>query len=230
MITTDKPGVYTLNCFGEAVIAGFSGREFSKDLYPQFLASCGASNKFAILKQVHGAEIVLATASNIPSPDSQADALMTNTPGITLGIQTADCIPVFYWDPKNKAAALAHAGWRGLHAGIVTKTVHEMKESFGTSPADLQIALGPSNRLCCYEVGEEFAEYFPSHYHTNYKGSLKGHVDLIAQAADELSHCGISAARIFDVKICTSCSNDRFFSARREKTENRILSILQIKP
>lgn len=212
------------------MIAGFSGREFSKDLYPQFLASCGVSSKFAILKQVHGAEIVLAAASNIPPPDLQADALMTNTPGITLGIQTADCIPVFYWDSKNRAAALAHAGWRGLHAGIVAKTVREMKKNFGTLPEDLQIALGPSNRLCCYEVGEEFAEYFPRHYRPRYQGSAKGHVDLIAQASDELISAGISVSQIFDVNICTSCSNDRFFSARKEKTENRILSILQIKP
>lgn len=226
----DKIGVYLLDCFGTSVIAGFSGREYTKDIYPQFLADCRASKKFAILKQVHGADIVFVDGKTLPSPDFQADALITQTPGITLGIQTADCIPVFYWDPKHKAAGLAHAGWRGLHAGIVEKTLRQMNARFGTSANDLQIAFGPSNRLCCYEVGEEFASYFPEQYHTGYKGSAKGHVDLIARAAKVLTGEGVEEKNIFDTGICTACSNGRFFSARKENTENRILSILQITP
>lgn len=91
---------------------------------------------------------------------TDVDGLITNVPGITLGVFTADCVPVYFVDPVQKAIGLAHSGWRGTVGGISKEVIRRMKASFGTKPEDLICAIGPSICRKCYEIGEEVALAF----------------------------------------------------------------------
>ncbi len=92
------------------------------------------------------------------------DALVTNQPGLLLAVQVADCVPVLLADPKRRVVAAAHAGWRGSCQRIVEKTLGVMQQRFGTDPADVRVAIGPSIRQCCYEVGREVVEQFEAQF------------------------------------------------------------------
>jgi len=88
------------------------------------------------------------------------DALLTEEAGILLSVRTADCLPLLLVDPKHRAVAAVHAGWRGVLARLVEKAVGEMRRVYGSEPRSLLAVLGPSIRACCYEVGEEVLEAF----------------------------------------------------------------------
>ena len=94
----------------------------------------------------------------------QGDALLTDEPGVLLSVRAADCMPVLLADPRRRAAAAIHAGWRGALAGIVEITVGEMMRAFGSRPREIVAALGPSIRACCYEVGDEVVNSFCGRY------------------------------------------------------------------
>ena len=89
---------------------------------------------------------------------TQADFIVTNVPQVALGIATADCLPIIFYDAKNNALGVAHAGWPGTVAGIAIKTVQAMQQNFGSNPQDLQIFFGPCASVQMYEVGSDFCE------------------------------------------------------------------------
>ena len=223
------PGVYPVSFSSRPVTAAFSGREFPAAKRNSFLNQIQIEpEKIQWVRQVHGAGIILADAENPIDPMPEADGLIVNSPGMALGILTADCVPVFFWDPMQEVAGLAHAGWRGLKAGIISKIVQRLRQEFESKPSTLQVALGPAIRSCCYEVGEEFKEFFPDFYIQSMVPG-KGHVDLLGAAKAELTAAGVPAPLIWDSGICTSCQNARFFSARKEKTLERIASVIQLR-
>lgn len=217
-----------------------SERNFPNSRRSEFLAQWGLKIEDLVLVcQVHGAEVVVVEDRPQVSTPLAADALLTSRPGPVLGILTADCIPVFLWDKSKRVAGIVHAGWRGLKAGILVRVLEKFRNRFHSDPASLRIFLGPAIRECCYEVGEEFQSFFPSHYRVpvgSGKAQVlterkpKGHVDLIGIALEQLMNEGISGQNILDSGICTSCRNERFFSARREDTSERTLSLIQIRP
>jgi hypothetical protein len=92
------------------------------------------------------------------------DALLTDQAGILLSVRTADCLPVLLVDPKHRAVAAVHVGWRGALARIVEKAAGEMRRVYGSEPQSLLAVLGPSIRVCCYEVGEEVEEAFQGRF------------------------------------------------------------------
>jgi YfiH family protein len=94
----------------------------------------------------------------------RGDALMTDVPGILLGVQVADCVPVLVADPKRKAVAAFHAGWRGTLKRIVERGIGRMRLRYGSRPEDLIAAVGPSIGACCYSVGEEVKHEFESQF------------------------------------------------------------------
>ena len=183
---------------------------------------------FAGVKQVHGAEILkISSDRSIPSATFEADALITRVPGLALGVFTADCLPVFFYDPGARAAGIAHAGWRGLRAGILEKTVRMLNREFASDFRILRAAIGPAIRKCCYEVGREFADYFPESFSPG-PDPEKGMMDLSSEARARLEGAGLLAGHIADSGICTACSNSQFFSARRGDAAERILSFIRI--
>src|SRR5437764_6195958 len=113
------------------------------------------------INQVHGRDVVIRRAGDSarwPLPD--ADIVVSNDPAIAVAIQVADCVPILIADRVTGAVAAAHAGWRGLAAGVPGVTVEALVREFGSRPDDLIAAAGPSIGACCYEVGPEVRRRF----------------------------------------------------------------------
>src|SRR5579883_1513815 len=125
----------------------------------------GSDMPLVVLKQIHSAAIHLVGQADAGDESKlQGDGMMTCEPGILLGIQTADCIPVLVADRKNRAVAAFHAGWRGTLARIVENGVGRMRVEFGSQPENLVASVGPGIGRCCYSVGGEVREQFESQF------------------------------------------------------------------
>jgi len=196
------------------------------------------------LRQVHSDIIRFVDAP--PEAQLAGDGLITATPCLLLGIQTADCLPVILVDPKRRAVGVFHAGWRGTVKRIVEKGVGEMHRRFGSRPRDLKAAIGPGIHGCCYEVGGEVRDQFESQF--SYAAKLfreveesdpvrekypmlfltaraPGHsdlpkkifLDLVEANRQQLLAVGVPARSIEASPLCTSCRADLLFSYRAEK-------------
>jgi YfiH family protein len=115
------------------------------------------------IRQIHSSVVVVANSSHIGQP-CEGDGLMTDKPGLLLGILTADCTPVLVADRKRKAVAAFHAGWRGTVKRIVESGIERMRQEFSSQPEDLVAAIGPSIGPCCYAVGEDVLSEFTSQF------------------------------------------------------------------
>lgn len=172
-------------------------------------------------KQVHADNVYIVGendkgkgAANFGDAISDTDAFITREKDVALSIFTADCLPVFIIDRKNSVIALVHAGWKGTKKAILKKTIFIMRQVFRSQPKDITVFFGPAIRKCCYEVGEEFLDYFKRGI---YKRRNKICLDLGEINSLQLEEIGVLVNNIFDSEICTSCQNDKFFSYRREK-------------
>jgi len=191
-------------------------------LNSQVGSSC---EKLFQISQEHGDSVVIAGVSGelVEQRIRNADAALTNEISFPVAVRTADCLPVFICDPKNKAIGIVHAGWKGSKKRIVVKAVDAMKEKFGSQSNDLKIAFGPAIRLCCYEVGEEFCSNFPGEIE---KRDGKYFLDLCQVNNNQLIEAGVSQNNISDCKICTCC-DPRFHSYRRDGNKaGRILALI----
>jgi hypothetical protein len=209
------------------IIAASCGRGYPNEAHPSFVRALGLTPEcLRTVRQEHTADVVTVDLSDAGwAPLPVADALATAAAGLPLGIYTADCVPVFIFDPVSKAVGLAHAGWKGLWKGVLENLVLAMVRNFGSHAENLRIAVGPCIRSCCYEVGEEFRKFFPDFYGIP-DGKARAHVDLVAAAFRRLTDSGVPADSILDSGICTSCRNASFYSARCGDGPNRILSVL----
>ncbi len=144
------------------------------------------------------------------------DALITDTPGLLLALFYADCVPILLVDPARRAVAAAHAGWRGLVAGVIGNTVSALGRAFGTRPDDLLAAIGPCIGACCYEVGDDVAAHFPADVRQPPPGGGRAHIDLAGAATRRARAVGVPAGNITPSGHCTSCLPDRYFSHRRD--------------
>lgn len=202
---------------------------FEDDLFPcdrrrAYSAIEMSWSRLVCPSQAHGNHVVFITPAHKgrgsrsrKTAIADTDALITNSPHLPIGILTADCLPIFIFDRDRMAAALIHAGWRGIHKGIVFKTVELMVRRCGVEPSDLIVILGPSIRSCCYEVGGEFLSYFD---HFSIQRGKKIYFDLQGAAISQLSGSGVREDCIYDSLICTSCHNSEFFSYRKEGTKS----------
>jgi polyphenol oxidase len=210
-----------------------------------FLGALGvAGTPLVTLRQIHS-DMIRYVDATVESP-IPADGLITATPGLLLGIQTADCLPIILVDPKHRAVGVFHAGWRGTVKRIGEKGVGEMRRCFGSRPRDLAAVIGPGIRGCCYEVGEEVRHQFESQF--AYAAKLfrevkdsdpvrekypllflsarpPGHselpkrifLDLAEANRQQLLAVGVSPKHIEVSTLCTNCRTDLLFSYRAEK-------------
>ena len=181
--------------------------------------SAGWPPSAARLKQVHGD--VCHRAVSAADAVREGDALIASEAGTLVSVRTADCIPVLLYDPANQAWGAVHAGWRGTASMIAAKVVARMQQEFGSKPAGLVAAIGPGIGPCCFEVGEEVAEYFPDF--TN-RDLAKPRVDLWLANRAQLERAG--AGQIEVAGLCTCCLADRFHSYRRDKGPGRMVSVI----
>jgi purine-nucleoside/S-methyl-5'-thioadenosine phosphorylase / adenosine deaminase len=133
----------------------------------KFFGAIGASKMRVIaLRQIHSDIVHLVSAENVDAAEEppQGDALITRERGVSLAVQTADCVPILLADKRHHAIAVVHAGWRGTLSRIAEKTLGRMHMEFGTRPEDVVAALGPSIGRCCYEVGSDVAKEFHAQF------------------------------------------------------------------
>lgn len=157
----------------------------------------------------------------VPESTGGCDALVTAVPGILLCIWTADCLPLFLYDPITNVAAIAHCSWRSICSEIVPNTVDMMSERFGANPESIIAAFGPGICGKCYEVGDELIEVFSKRFIEEelrdlftHNGNGKCFLDLRKAVAFELFHKGVGFEKIHDVGIC-SYESEAYPSYRR---------------
>ncbi|MCU1321760.1 MAG: peptidoglycan editing factor PgeF [Acidobacteriaceae bacterium] len=211
----------------------------------RIVAEMGDDLRLVTVRQVHGASVRAvgeeAFQGGLETAEGKAvlegDGLMTRTPGVLLGIQTADCVPVLVVDVRQRVVAALHAGWRGTVARIVEEGVAVMCSEYGSLPEDLVGAVGPSIGACCYGVGDEVRGKFESAF--GYADKLFGgdsglHLDLWEANRRQLFAAGLLEEKITVVGECTACARNgdggrRYFSHRDEKGfAGRMLSVVGV--
>jgi YfiH family protein len=151
---------------------------------------------------------------------STADAVITDRDDIFLGIKAADCVPILVFDRANRAMGAIHAGWRGTAKGILRKTIRKMSETFGSSPQELLVAIGPAIRWCCYTVGKDVLDAVKKETGKgDYHIKRKGEICLDLQSANRVQALseGVDNIRISITEECTYCFPEKYFSYRFEK-------------
>ncbi len=222
----------------------------------RFLADLGAGGMrgrrpwpLISLRQIHSDLIHRVDESQVERMLDQplaGDGLVTDTPGVLVAVQAADCLPIIVVDRKRRAVGVFHAGWRGTVKRIVEKGVGEMRKEFGSDPRNLVAAIGPGVHSCCYDVGEEVRVRFEAQF--AYAGKLfrdvkesdpvrekypllfltaraPGHselpvklfLDLVEANRQQLLDAGVPAKNIDTSAPCTACHSESFFSFRAEK-------------
>lgn len=159
-----------------------------------------------------------------PRPYKDVDGMITNVPGIVLATFYADCVPLYFVDPVQKAIGLSHSGWRGTVSKIGKITVEKMSEEYGTRPEELYAAVGPSICQKCYEVSEDVAEEFrrafdPKYWNTLFYKKENGKYQLNLWEANHivLLESGIPEDHISMPNLCTCCNPEFLFSHRASK-------------
>lgn len=185
-------------------------RESGRRRVAQALERAG---RLLLLTQVHGALVRRAPWEGYP----EGDAATLDSPGLLLGIETADCLPLLLVDPRRRAVAAVHTGWRGTAAGVARRAVEALLAT-GSRADDLIAALGPGIGPCCYEVGEELRDFFGAEGAALFRSGPRGRPHLDVRAANErqLRDSGLAQARIHHVADCTSCRADLYHSYRRD--------------
>jgi purine-nucleoside/S-methyl-5'-thioadenosine phosphorylase / adenosine deaminase len=170
--------------------------------------------------QVHGTAVV-AVAGDPPAPTSaEGDAVVTDAPGVAVGVVTADCLPVLLANGGGHVVAAVHAGWRGTLGGVAPAAVAAIQSRFGTEPGDLVALLGPCIRPCCYEVGPEVSAAVRAAFPRWADRVLvpgpggRDHLDLVTLNALQLAQAGVRDVR--DSGGCTKCDPARYHSYRRD--------------
>lgn len=185
------------------------------------------------LNQVHGSEVQYVDREYCACGKKDADASVSGTKGLALGILTADCMPILFYDPVKRAVGAAHAGWKSTLLGVAAKTVEAMKQKFGTKAADLVAAFGPFIGPCCYTVRKEVLDSFEYAYGPMARGFFvesKGlRLDIARANRFILQMAGLKKENIGDGATCTSCYNV-FFSYRRDgRVTGRQLSFIMLR-
>jgi polyphenol oxidase len=247
---------------GGALNLGFTSDDPAKTVERNrslFLRSLEAtrSTRLVTLKQIHSD--IIHFIEEAPEAPLNGDGILTRTPGVLLGIQTADCLPVLIADPEKNAVGAFHAGWRGTLARIVEKGVGAMRARFGSDPRKMIAAIGPGIHQCCYAVGDEVIDLFRTRF--AYADDLfkevydtepvrmkypmlfltarapghsnigpQIHLDLAEANRRQLLDAGLSAGNIEVMQHCTSCNTGMFFSHRGEHGwTGRMLAVVGVR-
>jgi len=202
------------------------------------IAMLGNASALNTVYQIHGSDVAEAASPWAASNAPKADAMVTDRPGIAVGILTADCAPVLFADPENRVIGAAHAGWRGAVGGVLAATVDAM-EGLGADRQRIRAVVGPAIAQSSYEVGPEFPALFlaedaenrrffrPSKRATHHMFDLSGYV------ASRLAALEIAAVEALARDTCAE--EDLFFSYRRstlrqESDYGRELSAILLEP
>lgn len=224
------------------LIHGFSTKKFG-DCNPldkqnwqnisQFLATLGLKKEnLVLMEQVHGKRIKKVGQEDRGQILPGIDGLVANEKGLILGIKTADCLPILFFDPKAKIVGAVHAGWQGVLKKIPQKMI-EMMIRLGSLPEEIVIAIGPYIRSCCYDINAQrkkrFEKEFDSPKGMEIRRKNKTYLDLSVPTILQLNHSGALNKNIDLANLCTACRDKEFYSYRREvEKAGRILSVISL--
>ena len=170
------------------------------------------------VRQVHSSRVIVADAPWPPQAAPEADAIVTRTPSLAIGVLTADCTPILFADPEASVVAAAHAGWKGAKAGIIEAVIEKM-ESLGARRDRICASIGPTISAAAYEVGPEFEAAFLADGVANRKyfatpsPDQRAHFDLPRYCRDQARSARIAHVELLD--LCTYRNESLFFSYRR---------------
>ncbi len=209
-----------------SLLHAFSGRamgDMKKDLSARkrFFNTAGIDGDVTVSEQIHGAVVTFIDGKK-ESPVAGSDGLVTRDVGISLGIFTADCVPILAVDPAVRVVAAVHAGWRGTLGKIAQHTIESMK-SAGARVPDILIWIGPHIGMCCYLVDQDRAKLFVDGFGDDPKMASffenSWHLDLGYINYRQFIESGIKPENIDVALTCTSCRHDEFFSYRKNSKE-----------
>ena len=178
----------------------------------EFVRKSVGAKKLITLNQIHSAKCIIVDENS--KSDQEADALVTRSEGVALGILTADCVPVLLFDPIKKIIGAAHAGWKGAKSGVIESTIEKMI-SLGSRREDISAVIGPCVHVESYEVGEDFLSNFPSEYFSKIEGKNHGdknHFDVVKFCSDKLKKLGVP--KISVINTDTFKNHEKYFSFR----------------
>lgn len=192
----------------------------------RLLAALGDdTDRVAYATQVHGAHVLLPGG---PGLAGNGDALIARAPGLAVVVGTADCLGVLAWDRAGRAVAAVHAGWRGIVAGVVERTLESLAQH-GIAPAELTVALGPRIGPCCFEVAPDVSSRLSEFVRTGSSGRTT--VDLAAAVRRRLAASGVRDEGVRNLDECTACGTGSWYSHRRDRGRTgRLWAIAILKP
>ncbi|MFC1855698.1 peptidoglycan editing factor PgeF [Thermodesulfobacteriota bacterium] len=185
------------------------------------------------INQVHGDDVLIINRGAQKKENyGDYDAVVTNDPELCLSILTADCVPIFLSDKTKGVFAAVHAGWRGTAKGIVRKVIEIMVRDFSCEVKSISAAIGPAICEDCYEVKEDVLKKLLVSVDKDDIGLFKEsqgriYVDMKRINLIQLGDSGIARGMISCSEQCTFCSDDLFFSFRRENVTGRQLSLIR---
>lgn len=177
------------------------------------------------VKQVHGKDLLLIDEPNLDLSHFarvEVDAILTNQPGIMIGILTADCYPLLLWNRQQTAIAAIHIGWRGAAEGLISKTIKAMTTHFDCTPEDLVAAIGPGIGADKYEVDRPVRDAFrqgSGFWNETTRETSLGHwnLNLVRSCRLQLEQAGLTPDTIEEAGHCTFAQAEMFFSYRRDE-------------
>ncbi len=237
-----QPWGVALSCRPLAALAPhlFTTRqlELSRPEDVEQLAGALGARRIATLTQVHGRAVAVVRRGQDSGGRPEADALVSDDPDVAIAVRAADCVPLLMADRRRGVVAAVHAGWRGTAARVAVAAVDALGREFGTMPADLVVAVGPSIGPCCYEVGSELVDAFAAAGHERHliqrwfvappprrgefptvsaraAGTLR--LDVAGANRDQLILAGVDEGSIHMSGLCTAMHLEVLTSYRVEK-------------
>jgi len=218
---------YSLHNSIQNISIGIAARDINTIDYSQNLETIRSEEKnllrnicsiekqnILFLNQVH--EDTVLIIDTLPTDDSiyhgDADAMITDIPGICLVIRTADCVPIFAYDPVNKVLGAAHSGWRGTQLKIAATMIKKMEDVYNCKASDIHAYILPSIGPQSYEVNEDVSQHFP-HDHEILNGKI--YLNLWQNIIRILKDAGLNSNFIYNAGICNMIQSDDFFSHRK---------------
>lgn len=220
--TSEKRG-FGKECFSEVPNDTLANKNASENVDTISTKDAVLQNlsRFSVVSayQTHGDLISIETLPRSITRETDevpdVDAFITDKQGILLMLKTADCQPILIYDPFQNVIAAVHSGWRGTLQNIVGKTIRAMLRDFHSRVIDIRVAIGPSLQKCCSEFRSREKDFvgFESYFLPD------NSVDLLRISLDQIKQEGIREEHVEISNICTSCSNDIFFSYRKDRPD-----------
>jgi YfiH family protein len=210
----------------------------------QQLAGAVGASGVAMARQVHGRTVVVVRRGDgLPGAAPEADAFVSDSTDVAVAIRVADCVPLLMADRRRGVVSAVHAGWRGTAARAAVAALEALEREFGTRPADIVAAIGPSIGACCYEVGSELVDAFAAAGHERHlidrwflapappRGSRERptlRLDVAGANRDQLLLAGVPEEQIHSSGLCTAMHLDLLTSYRAEKEQaGRLAAVIR---